>query len=248
MILTTIDVHRRKGRTNLEEGNFFVILRITRQINYFLFRSSSSDSSDSRSRKKRDKKINEKHRSRSYDNRHSKSRRSRSLSRSRKSNRRYDRSRDRKSSNSSDRHRSTERRYKTKSRRSRSRSYIQEYSSKSRRRSSSSSSSSASSTTSTNIKKSSSTQRGKETKIIAQTVTIENKDNDKEPNISSNILDEINDDKFVQKKFSSNAKKVPENIVIDLRKQTIKVPEVEPIEPDTIYHHNVSTIIILPLL
>lgn len=58
--------------------------------------------------------------------------------------------------------------------------------------------------------------------------------------VSSKVLNEINDDSFVQKKFSTSSKKVPENIVIDLKKQTIKIPKVEPVEPDTIYHHNVS--------
>lgn len=57
----------------------------------------------------------------------------------------------------------------------------------------------------------------------------------------SEVLEEINDDKFVPKNFtSSKSKKVPENIVIDLKKNTIKVPEVEPVEPDSIFHHNVS--------
>lgn len=59
--------------------------------------------------------------------------------------------------------------------------------------------------------------------------------------ISTKVLDEINEDTFAPKQFTSNqVKKVPENIVIDLKKQTIKVPEVEPTEPDTIYHHNVQ--------
>lgn len=62
---------------------------------------------------------------------------------------------------------------------------------------------------------------------------------EKSPVISSKILDDINCESFEPKQFNSNTKKVPDNIVIDLRKQTIKVPEVEPLEPDTIYHHNV---------
>lgn len=56
------------------------------------------------------------------------------------------------------------------------------------------------------------------------------------------VLEEINEDKFNQKSFSSSkSKKVLDNIVIDLRKQTIKVPEVEPVEPDSIFHHNVGS-------
>lgn len=60
--------------------------------------------------------------------------------------------------------------------------------------------------------------------------------------IDKKVLDDINDNKFQQKKFSSssNNKKVPDTIVIDLQKQTIKVPEVEPVEPDSVFHHNVS--------
>ncbi|KAJ8975999.1 hypothetical protein NQ317_006296 [Molorchus minor] len=38
--------------------------------------------------------------------------------------------------------------------------------------------------------------------------------------------------------LSQSQKKVPENIVIDLEKNTIKVPEVERLEPDSIFHHN----------
>lgn len=43
----------------------------------------------------------------------------------------------------------------------------------------------------------------------------------------------------------TGSKKIPDNIVIDLKKQTIKVPEVEPTEPDSIFYHNVSHIGIL---
>lgn len=56
--------------------------------------------------------------------------------------------------------------------------------------------------------------------------------------IDSAVLDEINDDGFTQKQFQSSTNKKMENIVIDLQKQTIKVPEVEPIEPDSIFHTN----------
>lgn len=59
--------------------------------------------------------------------------------------------------------------------------------------------------------------------------------------VDTNIINEINEDKFTQKQFSSNkSRKVPENIVIDLSKNTIKVPEVEQVELDSIFHHNVS--------
>ncbi|KAJ8971415.1 hypothetical protein NQ314_000720, partial [Rhamnusium bicolor] len=56
--------------------------------------------------------------------------------------------------------------------------------------------------------------------------------------VDGKILDEINEDKFAPKQFtSSKSTKVPENILIDLKKNIIKVPEVEPIEPDSIFHH-----------
>lgn len=60
------------------------------------------------------------------------------------------------------------------------------------------------------------------------------------------VLDEINGDSFTPKPFSSTKnKKLPDNIVIDLKKQTIKVPAVEPVEPDGIFHQNVSTVLLL---
>lgn len=59
--------------------------------------------------------------------------------------------------------------------------------------------------------------------------------------VNVKALNAINDDGFAPKPFSSSkSKKMMENIVIDLKKQTIKVPEVEPVEPDSIFHHNVS--------
>lgn len=61
------------------------------------------------------------------------------------------------------------------------------------------------------------------------------------PNLDSRVLYEINEDNFTQKQFSSNNRKVLDNIVIDLKKQTIKVPEVEPAELDGVFHHNVSS-------
>lgn len=58
--------------------------------------------------------------------------------------------------------------------------------------------------------------------------------------VDTTVLNEINEDKFVPKQFNSNkTKKVPENILIDLQKNTIKVPEIEQVEPDSIFHHNV---------
>lgn len=60
-------------------------------------------------------------------------------------------------------------------------------------------------------------------------------------NLECKVLDEINNDGFVQKSFtSSRTKNLPENIVIDLKKNTIKVAEIEPVEPDSIFHHSVS--------
>lgn len=58
--------------------------------------------------------------------------------------------------------------------------------------------------------------------------------------VETKVLDEINSDSFSPKQFaSSRNKKLPDNIVIDLKKQTIKVPEVEQVEPDSIFHHTV---------
>lgn len=68
------------------------------------------------------------------------------------------------------------------------------------------------------------------------------KTDDDQP-ISSNVLDEINSDSFKPKQFSSSASKHTkkmDNIVIDLKAQTIKVPDVEITEPDSIFHPNVS--------
>lgn len=69
---------------------------------------------------------------------------------------------------------------------------------------------------------------------------IPEKDNTK---INEDILDEINDDTFVPKQFvSANiSKKMPSNIVIDLKSQTIKIPDMEITEPDSIFHPNVRT-------
>lgn len=59
------------------------------------------------------------------------------------------------------------------------------------------------------------------------------------PEMDNKVLDEINSDSFNPKQFSSTSKKIPDTIVIDLKKQTIKVPQIEPVEPDSIFHHNV---------
>lgn len=56
--------------------------------------------------------------------------------------------------------------------------------------------------------------------------------------INSAVLDELNSDNFIQKQFNSSMNKKMDNIVIDLQKQTIKVPEVEPVEPDSIFNSN----------
>lgn len=60
---------------------------------------------------------------------------------------------------------------------------------------------------------------------------------DEDPKFNSIVLDEINDDNFQPKTFSSSkTKKNSENIVIDLKSQTIKIPDVEITEPDSIFH------------
>lgn len=58
------------------------------------------------------------------------------------------------------------------------------------------------------------------------------------PVMDTKVLDEINDESFTPKSFSTKSKKIPDTIVIDLKKQTIKVPQIEPVEPDSIFHHN----------
>lgn len=123
------------------------------------------------------------------------------------------------------------------SHRSRSKSYIREYVSKPKRRSSSSTSSSSSDLS----------RKETRTKSTSENANVKVKCRNS-PDcvvILNEELDEINDDKFVPKKFtSSKSKKVPENIVIDLKKNIIKVPEIEPVEPDSIFHHNVSFLLL----
>lgn len=111
-----------------------------------------------------------------------------------------------------------------KSQHSRSKSIIQEESSKSSRRSSSSSSFES------------------DKKLFQNEVKDSTKSSfDDCDMIDNKTLDEINEDKFTPKQFnSSKLKKVPDNILIDLKKNTIKVPEVEISEPDTIFYYNVS--------
>lgn len=61
------------------------------------------------------------------------------------------------------------------------------------------------------------------------------------PVVDIKTLDEINTDTFNPKPFNSSAKKVNHNIVIDLKKQIIKVPEVQDTvgnEPASIFHHS----------
>lgn len=57
--------------------------------------------------------------------------------------------------------------------------------------------------------------------------------------VNTAVLEEINADGFNPKQFQSSMNKKLDNIVIDLQKQTIKVPEVEQVEPDSIFHSNV---------
>lgn len=129
------------------------------------------------------------------------------------------------------------------SRRSRSRSYIREYTSKPKRRSSSRSSSSSSNYSSSdktlrNKSQTSSKIRSYEKGGSEIKLKVEDK---MTSTVSSKVLDELNSDSFAPKQFTSNkSKKLPDNIVIDLKKQTIKVPEVEPVEPDSVFHHTVS--------
>lgn len=56
--------------------------------------------------------------------------------------------------------------------------------------------------------------------------------------VDKTTLDKINEDKFVQKTFKTTKSN---HIVIDLNKQTIKVPELEKVEPEnSFFHHGVS--------
>lgn len=60
--------------------------------------------------------------------------------------------------------------------------------------------------------------------------------------VDKTTLDKINEDKFVQKTFKTTKSN---HIVIDLNKQTIKVPELEKVEPEnSFFHHGVSDLII----
>lgn len=140
---------------------------------------------------------------------------------------RYKRSRSR--SRSKDRYRS---------KRSRSRSYIREFVSKPKRHSSSSSELSESDKSKKYMKRNKTNKRDG-----SNMVTVTNKQSSS-PDcviIDNTVLNEINEDKFTPKQFnSSKSKKVPDNIVIDLQKNTIKVPEIEHVEPDSIFHHSVS--------
>ncbi|ERL88703.1 hypothetical protein D910_06085 [Dendroctonus ponderosae] len=119
------------------------------------------------------------------------------------------------------------------SRRSRSKSYIKEYTSKPKRSSSSSSSSSDRSRTKKRPEKS---QLAVECKPNNKPKPVVVDDDDDCVIVDSETIQQINEDKFVPKAFSSG-KPVKSNIVIDLNKQTIKVPEVNRVEPDSIFHH-----------
>ncbi|XP_065163020.1 DNA topoisomerase 1-like [Atheta coriaria] len=173
--------------------------------------SSSSDSSTSHSRK-------------NYNN---KSRRHRSSSTER---RRSDRDRHSKyrHDNKKSRHRRS---------RSRSRSYITEFTSTSRRSSSSSSNSGAS------FKKTAIKESVKQTAVLKSKAELEPTLTVSKPNsievvkVSEEVLNELNQDAFEPKEFTS---KVNETILIDLQKQTIKIPqaEVKASETENIFHHN----------
>ncbi|KAH1001624.1 hypothetical protein HUJ04_005616 [Dendroctonus ponderosae] len=124
-------------------------------------------------------------------------------------------------------HRAGRSRDRYRSRRSRSKSYIKEYTSKPKRSSSSSSSSSDRSRTKKRPEKSKPNNKPKPVVVD---------DDDDCVIVDSETIQQINEDKFVPKAFSSD-KPVKSNIVIDLNKQTIKVPEVNRVEPDSIFHH-----------
>ncbi|CAH0556543.1 unnamed protein product, partial [Brassicogethes aeneus] len=210
-------------------------------------RSTSSSSDSSKSKYRRDKKYKRRSRSKSRD-KYSRSRRSRSSSVStyhsstkskycrssskEKSKYKKSPSREKRRSHSRDRFRS---------RRSRSKSYIREYASKPKNRSDSSESSSSESNQSN--PKNIITRDKKKTHTDSSGLPLKQSKNfDYLPNCTitdNKVIAEINEDKFAPKKFISSGKsKKDEKIVIDLKKQTIKIPKVEPIEPDSIFHHN----------
>ncbi|CAG9863002.1 unnamed protein product [Phyllotreta striolata] len=116
-----------------------------------------------------------------------------------------------------------------------------EFTSKPKKRSSSESSSSSSSGGKQDKYKS---KRKENTASKEKEITNKSKKSDKRDSpdcviVDNDILEEINDNSFAPKQFtSSKSKKVPDNIVIDLRKNTIKVPEIEQVEPDSIFHHS----------
>lgn len=59
-----------------------------------------------------------------------------------------------------------------------------------------------------------------------------------------NVLDELNLDSFVPKQFTSTrSKKIPDNIVIDLDAGTVKVPDVELPQVDSMFHPDVRFLI-----
>lgn len=212
-------------------------------------RSDSSDSSESRSRRaNRDKRSKRTRRSRSRD-KYSRSKRSESSSRSSS---RLNNSKYRSSRRSRSKSRSRDRDRRSRLRRSRSRSYIREYTSRPRRRTSSSSDSSSSKDSrdknrkdnrgpkkdsaklSGNGKVDQSAAKPEQQETVAPTVQEEM------PQFDAVALDEINSEGFAPKSFNSD-KKPMENIVINLKNQTIKVPEAEnkqSEEATSLYHHN----------
>ncbi|XP_044268614.1 serine/Arginine-related protein 53-like [Tribolium madens] len=168
-------------------------------------------SSDSDSEKRKSYKSRSKRRSSSSSS-------SESRSRKRRHNRSRSRDRYSKSRRSSKSRRRSRSRHRDRHRRHRrSRSYIKEYTSKPRRRSTSSSSDSE-----------------------PKNEEIPKNEARKSPEVSKvdvKVVNAINEEGFTPKSYTSKSKMM-ENIVIDLKKQTIKVPEVEPVEPDSIFHHN----------
>ncbi|EFA03874.1 serine/Arginine-related protein 53 [Tribolium castaneum] len=174
---------------------------------------SSDSDSDKRKSSYKSRSKRRSSSSSSSDSRSRKRRHNRSRSRDRYS--KYSKSRRR--SRSRSRHRDRHRRHRRS--RSRSRSYIKEYTSKPRRRSTSSSSDS----------------EPKNEEIVKNEAKRASPEVSK---VDAKAVNAINEEGFTPKSFTSKSKKMMENIVIDLKKQTIKVPEVEPVEPDSIFHHN----------
>lgn len=206
------------------------------------FRSYSSDSSSSRSRKRKDKKY-KRDRSRSSE-KYSK-RRDRSSSRHR--NRYYVSKSKHSTSPDRSRRRSTSKdrqKLKYRSKRSRSDSRHRRRNKKYDKYKNRSESDSSSSSSDSYEKKEENRVKDKFNKV--NDMISRNPITEEEQKMNSSILDEINNDSFTPKQFSSSSKpnkKILDNIVIDLKSQTIKVPDVEITEPDSIFHPNVRNVL-----